>query len=300
MKKHIICIITLSLIISSCKENKIETKANTETETKEVSEYATLKSALTFHTSFDETIDADFSKGDSKLYSVMNRKELDSAKVGLHKDAVSLSKSKGKYGGSLHFEDKTKGYIFYKSEGNINYSKTDWSGSISFWLSLNPDKDLKPGYCDPIQITDSGYNDAGIWVDFTKTLPRQFRLGIIGDRDVWNPNPEGPDNENPKFLEQLMTAKDATFGNNKWTHVVINFSNLNTKAGKAEFYVDGKKASTSQIEEAFTWNYSKSNILLGLSYIGLLDDLSIYDKSLTKEEIETIFNLKNGVKSIMN
>lgn len=299
MKKNIICGIALSLCIISCNETKSKKVTETEIPKEVTPDYSALKSALTFHASFDGSIDADFSKGDSKLYSMMNRKQLDSSVVGLHKDSVSIKESNGKYNGSIHFKDKTKGYIYYKSENNIAYSKTDWSGSVSFWLSLDPDKDLKPGYCDPIQITDSGYNDAGIWVDFTKTLPRQFRLGVIGDRNVWNPNPEGPDNENPNFLNQLITAKDAPFGTNIWTHVLINFSNLNTEKGMTEFYVNGKQVGSSKIIESFTWDYSKSNILLGLSYIGLFDDLSIYNKSLSKEEITTIYELKNGIKSIM-
>lgn len=299
MKKLIILCIASIFVVSSCKNLGEEKTENKQDIKKEDVVEANLKSALTLYASFDDTVNADFSKGDSKLYSVSNRKELDSAKVGLHKEGVTLQATNGKYGGALHYADKTKGYIYYKSLDNMAYSKSDWSGSISFWLQLDPDKDLKPGYCDPIQITDSGYNDAGIWVDFTKTLPRQFRLGVIGDRDAWNPNPEGPDNENPLFLEQLIKAKDAPFGNDKWTHVLINFSNLNTENGKAEFYVNGKNMGATKIEEPFTWDYEKSNILLGLSYVGFIDDLSIYNKSLNQEEIKTLYRLENGVKTIL-
>ena len=28
-----------------------------------------------------------------------------------------------------------------------------------------------------------------------KENPRDFRLGVIEDREAWNPNPEGPDND---------------------------------------------------------------------------------------------------------
>lgn len=297
MKKIIVYSLVLGLVVSSCKQEQKTTE--TEVEVVNTTE-ENLKSALTLYSSFDTNANADFAKGDSKLYTVLNRRELDSAKAGLFKEGVTLQDAKGKYGGALHYADKTKGYIYYRSLDNIEYSKSDWSGSISFWLQLDPDKDLKPGYCDPIQITDSGYNDAGIWVDFTKTLPRQFRLGVIGDRDAWNPKPEGPDNENPKFLEQLITAKDAPFGNDKWTHVTIVFSNLNTENGKTEFYVNGNNMGSSTIAESFTWDYEKSNILLGLSYIGFIDDLSIYNKALSPKEIQTLYGLDNGVKTILN
>ena len=64
----------------------------------------------------------------------------------------------------------------------------DWSGTVSFWLRLDPDKDLEPGYADPIQITDKKWDDASFFVDFTKDdKPRHFRLGIYSDLKVWNP-----------------------------------------------------------------------------------------------------------------
>ena len=163
-----------------------------------------------------------------------------------------------------------------------------------------PEKDLEPGYCDPIQITDVSYNDAAIWVDFTKENPRDFRLGVIGDRDVWNPNPEGPDNENPIFIEQLVGVKNPPFASNQWTHILINFSNLNTDKGKAILYMNGKQMAIREtINTPFTWELSKSNIYLGLSYIGLMDDVSIYNRTLTNEEINTLFTLENGVQSLL-
>ena len=90
-------------------------------------------------------------------------------------------RGKGKYGYGLQFTERSKGYIYYPSAGNIAYSKENWNGAISFWLSLDPATDLEPGFCDPIQITDVSYNDAAIWVDFTENNPRDFRLGVIGD-----------------------------------------------------------------------------------------------------------------------
>ncbi|EDP71695.1 hypothetical protein FBALC1_04387 [Flavobacteriales bacterium ALC-1] len=297
MKYSILYLFILAIVFTSCKEKTEETVV---VEPKTDTIHSDLKSALTLYASFDNGVDADFALGDSKLYSVTDRKVLDSAKVGIHKEGVSLVDDKGRYGNGLKYADKTKGYIYYKSSKNIAYSKTNWSSSISFWLSLDPNTDLKPGYCDPIQITDSGYNDAGIWVDFTKDNPRDFRLGVIEDRTAWNPNPEGPDNENPNFIKMLRSAANPPFAKGEWTHVVINLSGLNTEKGKAELYMNGDlKATRNNITNPFTWELEKSNILLGLSYIGLMDDLSIYNKSLSKEEIKSLYNLENGVHSLL-
>lgn len=275
------------LIFSSCAEND-PTKDN-------------LKAALTFYSSFDKSADADFALGDKHLYTVPNRRARDSAQAGLHKPDIKHVTNQGKFGGALLFTDKSPGNIYYPSTKNIAYSTTDWSGAISFWLNLDPNTDLKPGYCDPIQITDVSYNDAAIWVDFTKDdSPRNFRLGVIGDRDSWNPNPEGPDNVNPNFIKQLPVVENPPFSKGKWTHVLINFSNLNTQKGKAELYVDGElKGTRSEITDPFTWELDKSNIYLGLSYIGLYDELSIYNKTLSKKEITTLYNLENGVQTFL-
>ena len=285
---HVLTVILLFIIaLQSCTK-----KDTTKTD---------LRAALTFYASFDEGINADFALGDQNMYTVPNRKLRDSAKVGLLKPDVSQQTDKGKYGGALVFTERSPGYIYYPSEKNIAYSKENWSSSISFWLSLDPATDLKPGYCDPIQITDSGYNDAGIWVDFTKENPRDFRLGVIEDRNAWNPNPEGPDNENPKFIEMLPGVNNPPFGKGQWTHVLINFSGLNTDKGEASLYLNGElKGTRSDISNPFTWELDKSNIYLGLGYIGLMDELSIFNRSLTLEEIKALYELENGVHTILD
>ncbi len=292
-------VVFLGIIVIACKTEK---KKTTEVEKKEENPVKTkLKESLTFYASFDNGVDADFAKGDKLMYSVSNRKELDSAKIGLDKEGVSIVENQGRFGNGLQYTEKSKGYIYYKSKDNMNYVTTSWEGAISFWLSLDPDTDLKPGYCDPIQITDSGYNDAGFWVDFTKENPRDFRLGVIGDRDSWNPTPEGPDNENPIFIEQLPVVKNPPFETGKWTHVVINFTGLNTEDGKAALYLNGEmKGIREQLKDPFTWEIEQSNIYLGLSYIGLMDEVSIYNKHLSKEEIKGLYELENGVKELIS
>jgi hypothetical protein len=280
----------LTLLMASCGQNQKDKKESQENTVGSPS-FQELKGALTLYASFNYGIDADIAQGDPKLYTVMNRRQLDSARPGLHKDSVAYTSQEGKTGGALKFSGKTKGSLFYKSAGNIAYDTLNWNGAISFWLKLDPNTDLRPGYCDPIQITDVSYNDASIWVDFTKTLPRAFRLGVIEDRNAWNPNPEGPDNENPKFLDLLVSLDAPPFNRNRWTHVLINYSGLNSKQGMAELYVNGRLVgSRNGITNPFSWDIERSNIYLGLSYIGLFDELSLFNRSLTQEEIDALYN----------
>ncbi|MEO0572763.1 MAG: LamG-like jellyroll fold domain-containing protein [Bacteroidota bacterium] len=294
-RKVVFILAFFAIAIYSCKQEK-KTTETLDTDVGKVN----LKEALTFYASFDKGVDADFALGDARLYTVPNRKAIDSAQVGLHKPDIRRQEAKGKFGHGLVFTERSRGNIYYPSEKNIAYNKEDWSGAISFWLSLDPATDLEPGYCDPIQITDVSYNDAAIWVDFTKENPRDFRLGVIGDRDVWNPNPEGPDNENPIFNKRLTGVQNPPFGNGQWTHILINFSHLNTANGQASLYLNGEHRGTrGNIDTPFTWDLPKSNIYLGLGYIGRMDEISIFNRNLTDTEINTLYVLENGLHTIL-
>lgn len=284
-----LCIITFT----SCKEKKAE-----EPVVKEKTTADHLREALTFYASFDKSINADFAKGDSLLYSVPNRKARDSAQVGLHKPNVSIQPEKGKHGDALYFAERSKGTIYYPSTGNIAYSKENWNGAISFWLSVDPNTELAEGYCDPIQITDVNYNDASIWVDFTDDNPRIFRLGVIGDLNIWNP--EELEEADELFEPQVAPVENPPFAGGKWTHVLINYTGLNTENGEASLYLDGTlKGTVSNIAFPFTWELEQSNIYIGLGYIGLMDELSIYNRPLTDTEIETLAALENGIQTIL-
>ncbi|MEM9075494.1 MAG: LamG-like jellyroll fold domain-containing protein [Bacteroidota bacterium] len=252
-----------------------------------------LKNNLIFYAPFDGTTSAKMAIGDSEIYSATSRKELQNAKKGLELSNVTLAEGVGLSGDALDFKKKGKPVVFYDAFQNVGYSKKSWSGAISFWLQLDPAKDLEPGYCDPIQITDVNYNDASIWVDFTKENPRDFRLGVIGDLAQWNPENLGPDN-NPEFDKRLVRMKNPPFNRGEWTHIAINFSNLGTASSEYELFVNGELQGTiKNIGDLFTWDEEKAKIFLGLSYIGLMDELSVFSKPLSGKSINEIFKAKS-------
>ena len=172
---------------------------------------------------------------------------------------------------------------------------------MSFWLSLDPNQDLEPGYCDPLQVTDEDYNDAALWVDFTKDdKPRHFRLGVFGDLKTWNPKGLEPD-KNPDFLRRLVVVKEPPFGRGKWTHVAVTFSGLNARGrgGSAKLYLNGRlQGTTPEIREPFTWDVPRAAIRLGVNYVGLFDELSAFNRPLNDKEIQTLYELKGGVGAL--
>jgi hypothetical protein len=258
-----------------------------------------LHEALSFHAAFDGGTDAAFARGDGAIYTAPSYDTLDEAAPGLGNPDVGLAEGAGRFGDALEFGAKNGHAIFYPAEGNVAFDPTDWSGTISLWLKLDPGEDLEPGYCDPFQITDSGYNDAAVWVDFTKENPRQFRLGVFGDLHEWNPDEVSTD-DHPAFAERLVVVEEPPFSREGWTHVVLTWSGLGSEdGGRATLYLDGTPVADPRegITEAFTWD-DPGSIRLGLSYVGLMDEVAAFDRELAADEVAALHGLEGGVADL--
>lgn len=255
-----------------------------------------LKDHILFHASFDGKTTADIAVGDGLLYTAENYKKTDKAKPGLHNPDVILAKNKGLTGDALHFRKQNTTAIYFNGNKNLGYSTTSWSGSFSFWLQLDPEKDLAPGYCDPINLTDVSFNDAALWVDFTDDKPRKFRFGVLGDIAVWNPEKK---EDKAAFEKRLVTVAQAPFNNGKWTHIVITYSEINTNQSVSKLYIDGQlQGVVKDINDPFTWEEENAKIMLGLGYVGLMDELTVFNKSLEATEVKSVYELKGRIKMI--
>ncbi|MFY0592234.1 LamG-like jellyroll fold domain-containing protein [Roseivirga sp.] len=262
-----------------------------------------LKDALTFYTSFDTGTTADFALGDSNMYTasasyINSVRKLEEQQMGMHANDYRIASGKGKFGDAFEFGAKSSKVVYYKSKDNISYNPQNWSGTISFWLSVDPATDLD-GYTDPVQITDKNYNDASIWVDFTNDNPPNFRLGVIGDKNAWTQDTLASPYQ-VEFEKRLVNVDSPPFSRKTWTHVLITYEDLSNASSIASLYLNGiKKGSISGIDDPFTWNLGASSIFLGLGFVGLMDELSIYNKPLTISQIEELYQLKDGVRSIL-
>lgn len=253
-----------------------------------------MASQLLFYSSFDHGSSADLATGDAGLYTGKSYGQPEDGMPGIQIPEVDILASGGRYGGALYFGRKTKEVLYFHAKNNI----IDRTGTISFWLSLDPEKDLEPGFCDPVQITDSGYNDGAFWVDFSDKNPRLFRMGVFGDLTKWNPDNIAPD-KNPAFNDRLVVATDRPFGRDIWTHVAIVFDQINTSDARALFYVNGKLQGQRTIGESFTWDEEKVRIYLGLNYIGKMDELAIFKKALSGEEINRLYFREQGLSQVL-
>jgi hypothetical protein len=253
---------------------------------------AALSKALVLHASFDGSADSQVQQGDGKVYTTesLARKQWT---PGIDRADVTIAKGAGVFGDCIRFADKSPKVICYKGEVLPKYHRTI-DGTVCFWMRLDPDKDLKPGFCDPIQITEKAWNDAAMFVDFDKDLPRDFRLGVFSDLKFWNPE-NTPWEKWPIDKRPMVTVKQPGFSNEKWKHVAFSFQGINApenQPARASLYLDGKLQGTLEGPMKFTWDPTKTAIMIGIEYIGDMDELMIFDKPLSQEQMQFIIQGK--------
>jgi hypothetical protein len=259
-------------------------------------------SALTFHASFDHGLDADFAGGDGLLRHAPSMSKQAEAKPGLPESGeVQLARDAGRFGHALRFTKKKSPMVFFRAAKNVAYQTNDWNGTVSFWLGTDPAGELEPGFCDPIQITPRAWNDAAFFVEFEKrTNDIPFRLGVYPDLKVWNA-------ANKKWADLTAAEKPLAavaappFARGKWTHVAFTFEHFNTGRadGTARLYFDGAMAAVlGPRRQTFTWDTDKCSIMLGLGYIGLWDELAVFNRALTAGEVRQFHALKNGARDL--
>jgi hypothetical protein len=259
--------------------------------------------ALTFHASFDGGVNAVRAAGDAALYSAGSFKQRTEAVRGLPASGeILLASGQGRFGDALRFTTKKSPLVFFKGARNMPYQAANWSGTVSLWLSVDPVTDLEPGFCDPLQITPRAWNDGAFFVEFEKqpaSIP--FRLGVYADLKVWNP--EGrrfadiPQRDRP-----LVAVEPPPFGRGKWTHIVFTFDRFNTgrQDGVVRLYLDGELRGTlSPRQQTFTWEGDDHTIALGLGYIGMLDELSVFNRALSEPEVRYLHRLEKGVSTLL-
>ena len=260
-----------------------------------------LREAIRFHASFDGHVDADFALGDSILYHAPSWDDRMQRTAGLPEEVTHI-RNGGRYGDALEFDVRREPVIIlFDAKRNVAYRDSTWSGTISFWLSLNPDEDLSPGFSDPLLITSRNWNDAALFVDFTRDdSPRHFRFAAFADEEVWNQPPREWDDV-PISERPMIEVDNPPFDRGRWTHVVMTFEQFNTgqENGKLTAYLDGEIIGTLEgREQTFTWDLDEAIIAIGLNYVGRFDDLALFDRALTHSEIETLYQLDGGAAAL--
>ena len=255
-----------------------------------------LRRGLTFHVPFDAGFDA-ASSADDPACRVRAGGKMVSPTTG---PEMRLA-TDGKFGGCLVFPKKGTVRPEFAATRSLAYGTTDWSATVSVWLRLDPDKDLEPGYCDPVQIVGDDVKKGFIFLEWSKDhAPRHFRFAVRPIYHLWNPDAVGweqiPDERRP-----MVKMEQAPFRRDRWTHVAFVLDHINDHATppRARLHVDGKPVGVIQGHDlTFGWDPAAVRLVLGAAYVGALDDLAAWNRALSDEEIARLHALPEGVDSL--
>ena len=253
-----------------------------------------IRKAVTFYASFDDAVKGDFGGGQLTFITRTSDKSKVSFEKGVSDKAFRIAKNKGISGGALEAVDvlPNNGRIFIPVKGNLAYKSDGWSGSVSMWCKTDPDTMLKTKFCDPVQITQKGANNGGLWFDFNDAKPRDLRHGAFsmvpeGKKGIGEDNPNAP----------MVRVPKVGWKKDDWHHVVLTFENLDTGKDNAvtSLYIDGKLIGQVKDRKiAMGWEVEQAGIYIAINYIGLIDEMACFNRALKPEEVVALHK-KSGM-----
>ena len=201
------------------------------------------------------------------------------------------------HGNSIYFDDNDS---YIDLANNITSFSGLNEGSISFWIRT-PGTDENGDYADLTVLSASDIDDNESY----------FRM-MVRDIGVMQLHVVNDGTEVAKFYTNQSTKVryEGAPGQNDWHHVA-----LVVDANKSAFWVDGKKATSIKYSSGsgdnrafFSDVENMDTFTIGLhrtaeanatnSYRGSLDDFNFYDRSLTANEINYLYNLRKGKEQL--
>ena len=95
----------------------------------------------------------------------------------------------------------------------------------------------------------------------------------------------------PRVDAPLVRVKAIDFKEGEWRHVAMVWNNFDTGKpdARATLYLDGKPAgSLADREIAMAWNVARAGIYFAVNYVGLLDELAVFNRPLTDAEVAAL------------
>lgn len=256
-----------------------------------------LRKALALHASFESGLDADFSRG-SAAATVQQGRDARPAALG---DDLRIDPGAGRFGNALHFTRKSNVRPQFHGRDVLNYNGESWSTTVSVWLRLDPDRDLEPGYCDPVQIVGDDTKKGFIFLEWSKDhTPRKFRYAIRPLLEIWNPDNVGWE-DIPSEKRPMVEVPRAPFSADAWTHAVFTLEHINDsrQPSRGRLYLNGELQGTIEgWDLRFGWDPEQVRLVLGAAYVGRMDDLAVFNRPLTDAEVKVLYGLPRGVAEL--
>jgi hypothetical protein len=261
-----------------------------------------LRKAVTFYASFDAEVAADFALGEKTLSTRTNHPTEKGQFVfekGFDPKVFRIAKGKGlSGGGALEVTDvlPRNGRVFFPLKDNLAFKKGGWGGAVSCWVNTDPNMKLKTSFCDPVQITQKGANNGGVWFDFNDAKPRDLRMGAFpavpeGAFTITESDPNAP----------MVRVKGVPFKVGEWHHVVVTWKNFDSGRpdARSSLYIDGKLiGDVSNRQIPMDWDVEKAGVYIAVNYIGLLDEFALFGRDLSAAEVVLLYS-RPGVLSAL-
>ena len=250
------------------------------------------RQALIFYASFDEAVRADVGDGQKTPDTRFNHPTEPGQFVfeqGFNTQVFRIAPGQGIHGGALEALDvlPNNGRIFFPARGNLPYAAQGWGGALSVWCKTDPNRLLKTTFCDPIQMTQRGANNGGLWFDFNNAKPRDMRHGAFSAVPAGQQPIAEDDSQAP-----LLRIPAIDWKVDDWHHVVMSWSGFDTGRSDAcsQFFIDEKLIGEIRDRPiAMGWDLDKTGIYVAVNYIGLLDELAIFRRPLQAAEVSKLY-----------
>ena len=89
----------------------------------------------------------------------------------------------------------------------------------------------------------------------------------------------------------VVRVVDVGFQAEDWHHIAFTWSNFDTGREDAEaaLYIDGEwKGNIGPRNITMDWDIEQTGVYVAVNYVGLLDELMIFDRALTAEEVNRL------------
>ena len=90
-----------------------------------------------------------------------------------------------------------------------------------------------------------------------------------------------------------MPVRKPPFSAERWTHIAICLENVNGDGDAgSELFIDGISQGKLNQPQRFTWDLDQVVIMLGIYYVGGIDEFAVFNRKLNQNEIDSIAKSK--------
>lgn len=228
-----------------------------------------LEANVLFYSNFEKGVDALWAEGErvADMDGKLTRHHLDGGVVD----------------GYVEFEPDATA-LSYAAKTNFTYKDgSAWGGAVSFWLATDV-SGLEADFPEPFHIGKKEWDDAVIFVDFTKP-PRSLRFGCY-------PNKQSEVTD-AFVAKHVIQVPNIGWKSGEWHHVVITWDNFNSGKADAEWslYIDGEqKGRKSGLLMDMTWDISEVAARFNhYKYTGNLDEIAVFGTALSAEDVKYLY-----------